>query len=129
MGIHIDFTSPATLQKLADLPHFGMAEALVRRIDPWWHAPEPPYKFRVEIVSVEESECPTCGCDCCYESEVSDVIEVVAANEDEALDLAAAECPSAWSVQGILPPKFPTATVPPEFLSWFSTSQETDHAE
>ena len=55
-AIHLDFTKPDTLRKLAALPHYGMAEALVRRIDPWWHAHEGPYNFKVDMVDGDEDE-------------------------------------------------------------------------
>lgn len=117
----LDFTDPATLHKLAALPAFGWAEALVRKVDPWWHAPEGPYSFKVAMVDGEETdECPTCGCTCGkYSSPVARmVVWVEAETEEQAETIAEAENPG-WFADCVHPPKFPSADVPDEYLAWF----------
>jgi hypothetical protein len=108
----LDFTNPETLHKLAALPFYGYAEALVRRIDPWWHAPEPPYTFMVHLG--RDKTCSCCGQRC----EEEKTVEVEAADTEAAEEIALA-ANKGWFVFGISNPKFPTVDVPAKFLEQF----------
>ncbi len=95
-AISLDFTKPETLHKMAALPHYGWAEALVRRVNPYWHAPDGPYQFKVDLQDGEETdECPTCGCTCGnYEAPVfKKHVWIEASNEEEAREIAETENP------------------------------------
>lgn len=125
-AICLDFTNPATLHKLAALPAYGWAEALVRRVNPYWHAPDGPYRFKVDLVDGEEiDECPHCGCSCGH-YEAPPVLKkyewVEAETEDEAREAAETENPG-WEAVYVHPPKFPTAEVPDEYLAWFAEAE------
>ena len=121
-ALHLDFTDPATLHKMAALPAYGWAEALVRRVDPWWHAPEGPYWFKVDLADADEAaECPHCGCSCGNYSApvIRKQVWVEAQTVDDAEALAEAEN-AGWVVECVHPPKFPTAEIPEEYLAWFA---------
>lgn len=112
----IDFTQPETLHKLAALPFYGYAEALVRRVDPYWHAPEPPYTYKVHLGQSER--CCSCG----HYDEKHKVVLIEASNEEEAETIAAREN-KGWFVASVDTPKFPTASVPERYLQQFERSQ------
>lgn len=111
----LDFTQPSTLHKLAALPFYGYAEALVRRIDPYWHAPEPPYTYRVVVFRSER--CCSCGQD----KEESKTLLIEAHDADEAEDIARLEN-KGWYVGTVQHPKFPSADIPKHFLAQFETA-------
>lgn len=117
MAISLDFTSAETLHKLAKLPHYGWAEALVRRVDPLWKFPlEGPLTFTVKLERGEES-CPHCGCSCNSLLERK-TVEIEAEVAEDAERIAEKENKGWFAVSAELPP-VAQATVPEEYLAWF----------
>ncbi|QVJ07662.1 hypothetical protein L7H23_01120 [Sphingopyxis sp. BSN-002] len=101
----IDFTRPATIHALAALPYFGQAEAVIRRIDPFWKVDlSEPVPFKVELSR-------GCDCDCphCMYSE-DKAVTVYARSEEEAMEIAEEEHGDWEAVRARLGP-VPTASV------------------
>jgi hypothetical protein len=103
--LHIE---PAALRRLASLPHFGQAEAILRKLDPWWHFAGELRTYRVVFECEVDGTCPTCGCDCGEWSETEDEeVEVEARSPEEAEELATAiMAPRAgWYFVSVVKPK------------------------
>lgn len=114
--IRLDFTDPATLQKLAALPYYGFAEALIRRVDPKWKV-EPCHLFDVKLERGGE-DCPLCGCSCSAPCEVKN-LTIEAEDEDEAERIAERDN-KGWFVVKVEPTIKPaTASVPERYLQQF----------
>lgn len=123
--LHLDFTKRETLQRMAELPHYGWAEALVRRIDPLWKVrPEEPVAFRVTVERGSDG-CNKCDGECC--GDVGDLERkqiTVEAWDDESARAAAEEQMRAatglldWEAMEATP-KVTSATVPDKYLKWF----------
>jgi glutaredoxin len=119
--ICLDFTAPETLRKLGELPYYGWAEALVRRVDPLWKFPlEGPLCFTVKLERGEDA-CPHCGCDCNSLLEKKS-IEIEAEDADEAERLAEKQN-KGWIAVAADLPKIAQASVPPEYLAWFERDE------
>ena len=109
----VDFAKPETLHKLAALPFYGQAEAVVRRIDP-------PAVWTVQLerwTSDHDKPCPHCGG---YDGDWTDrqtkKVEVVASSEDEAERLAMVDN-KGWVFERAIVPTAATAVVPSGLLS------------
>ena len=122
--IHLDFTDPKTLRKLADLPRYGWAQALVRRAYPLWGvSPDELVTFRVRVERGDEG-CPYCDGRGCGEIRdyVSKTITVEATSEEAALEAAEQEMADkgeiGWGATSAIPVVC-SAKVPDEYLAWF----------
>jgi hypothetical protein len=124
MMLHFDFTKAETLRRLADLPRYGWAEALIRRVDPLWKAGD-CLSFKVSLERGDEG-CPNCGGACCgdYSDLERKTLLVDAASAESALDEAEQEMldkgEAGWIARSATPIVC-TAEVPKEYLAWFDT--------
>lgn len=113
--IHV---APTSLRRVADLPYFGQAEAVLRRLDPWWHVAGELRTYSVHFEREVDGKCPTCGCDCGEWSDTDDeTVEVEARSPEEAEELAKAIMAdrAGWEFVSVGKPSLPKIALPDEF--------------
>ena len=122
MMLRVDFTKAETLRRLADLPRYGWAEALIRRVDPLWKT-SGCLSFEVSMERGDEG-CPDCGGACCgdYADLERKTVSVAAVSIESALKVAEQEMldkgETGWEAVSA-DPIICTAQVPKEYLAWF----------
>ena len=111
----VDYRSAEMLQKIAALPYYGQAIAVLRRVDPFWKFETGELReFLVVGYRYEEAECPTCGCDCGgYEAQKSKDFLIEAVTAEEAIEIAEIQH-KGYSEFEVKPPRYP-ADLPKEF--------------
>jgi hypothetical protein len=106
----IDITNRATIQRMAALPYYGQAEAIIRLKDEFWKVdPEAEHLFEVRL---ERSDCD-CNCPNCYSVELK-TVRIEAYSAEEAESKAQDEHPD-WEVFGVRLPQDWRKRIPEDF--------------
>ncbi len=109
----IDLTASLAVKRLAELPFYGQAEAIIRRVDPYWKVDlTEPHVWDVRLRQDCDCDCPNCDY---YETKT---VQVEAVDEDAAI-LAAEDAHLDWEVDEAKMRPVPTAYVPEELVAEF----------